>query len=84
MTNYKTKFIKMNSELYELLHSGEGLNYFSVIESMGGKKVADDIRKIYEKNKNNKTEYANGVLEYFKNNTDKHEEWIARLKFKLL
>lgn len=83
---YKESFYKINPELYELIEhhaSKPGVDYFTVMEKMGGKKVREDIKNIYYKarNTNDYDSYADDVLDYFRNNPEMHEEWIINLKF---
>lgn len=82
--SYKEEFIKFNSELYYLIRQASHKhNYLIVMKIMGGDDVSDDIEKLYMEYPTNNA-YSKSVLEYFKKNLHKHNDWITALKFHLL
>lgn len=60
-------------------------NFGVAIEIVGGKEMLEDIQLLHNVNNDNSIiSYRKRVLEYFRNNTHKHNEWIAQGKLHLL
>ena len=94
---YRREFKKLNHELFSLIDEmceHKSIDFFEVMKIMGGQTNYNNVKNIYDecffggweyqKLSCRTYNYRAKLLQYFKNNIDKHEEWIYKLKFYFL